>query len=135
MTGSPAVPTAAPSGRLAAVASVAAVGVVVLAVVAEVEVDEESLGVLPSDGVVGVERRGLRWRRSPSRLKLQSVELDASPVCERVELDQERRSVGVGRHGLPEHDQAAVVGGEVLAGVLRELCDLLSAGDLRPAAW
>src|SRR3954464_4403480 len=51
MTGSPAVPTAAPSGKLAAVASVAAVGVVP-ALGAEVEVDEESLGVLPSDGVV-----------------------------------------------------------------------------------
>ena len=34
-------------------ASVAAVGVVVAAGVAELEVDEESLGVVPSDGVVG----------------------------------------------------------------------------------
>jgi hypothetical protein len=58
MTGSPAVPTVAPSGRFAAVASVAVVGVVVPPVGAALEVVEEVPADPLVDGVVVLEEAG-----------------------------------------------------------------------------
>ena len=144
----PAVPTMAPSGSVAAVASVAGAGVAeTAAAAASVEPAGASVepagaaglcragGAVSGGGRHGPGRRGGGDRRrrgggGAAGAARVAAERDAAEVHPRVggelvELDQQRRRVGLLGNGLAEHDEAPVVLGEVAARLLAEGGDLL----------
>ena len=117
MTASPAGPTVAPIGSVAAETSVGGAGAVAVVAVGSVAVGAAGAGA--GAAAVAVARRG----------ELELAELDPGVVGNPVDLDEQRARVVAGGDRLAEQDQLLVVPGEVAACLLAGSGGLLLLGE------